>query len=87
LAFDRRGHLYYGFNGGHDEYFVRELNVQNGERLRAIDLRPSWSFSSVATDDHNILYVNTKSFVGGDVKLFKPGETKPYVEIKDPLTR
>ena len=85
LAFDTRGHLYYGMNAGHDEYFVRELNVQTGERLRAIDLRPSWSFSSVATDDHNVLYVNTKSFVGGDVELFRPGDGKPYLKIKDPL--
>ena len=73
-------------NAGHDEYFVRELNVQSGERLRAIDLRPSWSFSSVATDDHNVLYVNTKSFVGGDVEPFRPGDGKPYLKIKDPLT-
>src|SRR5581483_8504265 len=69
LAFDKRGHLYYGMNAGHDEYFVREVNVQTGERVRAIDLRPSWQFSSVATDDHNVLYVNTKSFIGGDVEL------------------
>jgi len=86
LAFDTRGHLYYGMNAGHDEYFVREVNVQSGERLRAIDLRPSWSFSSVATDDQNVLYVNTKSFVGGDVELFRPGDGKPYLKIKDPLT-
>ena len=86
LAFDRRAHLYYGFNAGHDEYFVREVNAQSGTRVRSIDLRPSWSFGSVATDDENVLYVNTKSFVGGDVKLFKPGETKPYLEIKDPAS-
>ena len=86
LAFDTRGHLYYGMNAGHDEYFVREVNVQSGQRLRAIDLRPSWSFSSVATDDHNVLYVNTKSFIGGDVELFRPGDGKPYLKIKDPLT-
>ena len=86
LAFDRRAHLYYGFNAGHDEYFVREVNAENGARVRSIDLKPSWSFGSVATDDENVLYVNTKSFVGGDVKLFKPGETKPYLEIKDPAS-
>ncbi len=85
LAFDTRGHLYYGMNAGHNEYFVREVNVQSGKRLRSIDLRPSWSFSSVATDDHNVLYVNTKSLVGGDVELFRPEDGKPYLKIKDPL--
>lgn len=85
LAFDRRGHLYIGIVHP-NEYFVRELNVQNGQKLRFLTLKPSWSFSSVATDDHNVLYVNTKSFIGGDVKLFRPEDAdKPYLEIKDPL--
>ncbi|MGA8574459.1 MAG: hypothetical protein WB609_02075 [Candidatus Cybelea sp.] len=86
LAFARQDRLFYGMNGGHDEFFVREVNVASGERVRSIDLRPSWFASSVATDDHNVLYVNTKSLVGGDVKLFQPGDLKPYLEIKDPLT-
>lgn len=86
LAFDKRGHLYYGMNAGHDEFFVREIDVGSGQRVRSLDLRPSWSFSSVATDDHNVLYVNTKSFVGGDVELFRPEDDKPYLKIKDPLT-
>lgn len=77
LAFARRDRLFYGANGGHDEFFVRELNVASGERVRSIDLRPSWYASSVATDDNNVLYVNTKSFVGGDVKLFQPGDRSP----------
>lgn len=86
LTFDRRGHLYIGIVGG-DEYFVRELNAQSGERLRFLTLKPSWGFSSIATDDHNVLYVNTKALVGGDVKLFRPEDSdKPYLEIKDPLT-
>ena len=85
LAFSKRNRVFYGFNGGHNEYFVRELNVESGKPVRSIDLRPSWDFSSVATDDHNVLYVNTKSFIGGDVKLFRPGDLTPDKEIKDPL--
>ncbi|HYL27961.1 MAG TPA: hypothetical protein VEW74_09020, partial [Candidatus Nitrosotalea sp.] len=84
LAFARHDRLFYGING-QDEYFVREVNVENGERIRSIDLKPSWFASSVGTDDYNVLYVNTKSLVGGDVKLFQPGHEKPYLEIKDPL--
>lgn len=92
LAFDRRGNLYVGVNdtrsGG--EYHVIELNVQSAEIVRHLQL-PQWPNSSVATDDHNDLYVNTKSFVGGDIKIFSDNiaETKPYLEIKDhhtPLT-
>jgi len=30
----------------------------------------------LATDDENVLYVNTKSLVDGDVKRYRPGETK-----------
>ena len=85
LAFDTRGSLYIGFL--HGDYFVREVNVQSGERIRLIDLKQGWSSSSVATDDHNVLYVNTKAFIGGDIKLFRPEDRdKPYLEIKDPLT-
>ena len=73
-------------NAGHNEYFVREVNVQSGDRLRSIDLRPSFSFSSVATDDHNVLYVNTKSLIGGDVELFRPEDRTAYLKISDPLT-
>jgi DNA-binding beta-propeller fold protein YncE len=73
-------------NAGHNEYFVREVNVQSGARVRSIDLRPSFNFSSVATDDHNVLYVNTKSLVGGDVELFRPEDRAPYLKIKDLLT-
>lgn len=86
LAFDRRGHLYVGIVN-HDEYFVREMDARDGKRLRLITLKPGWDHSSVATDDHNVLYVNTKSFIGGDIKLFRPEDVdKPYLEIKDPLT-
>ncbi len=85
LSFAGRNRVFYGINGS-DEYFVREVNVETGKPARSIDLRPAWGFSSVATDDHNVLYVNTKSLVGGDVKLFEPGDRAPYREIKDPLT-
>ncbi|MGA8533907.1 MAG: WD40 repeat domain-containing protein [Candidatus Tumulicola sp.] len=92
LAFDRRGHLYVGINdtslGG--SYNVVEVNVQSLETIREIRDLPQWSHSSVATDDQNNLYVNTKAFIGGDVRIFRPDtETKPYIEIKDhhsPLT-
>ncbi len=85
LAFDRRRHLYIGFN--HENYFVRDVDVQTGDRARLIELQPGWNQSSVATDSNNVLYVNTKSTVGGDVKLFRTEDTgKPYLEIKDPLT-
>src|SRR5690348_10300422 len=71
LAFDRRGHLYIGFNdtssGG--KYNVVEVNVQSGEVVREIRV-PQWSDSSVATDDQDNLYVNTKSFIGGNVEIF-----------------
>ena len=86
LAFDRRRHLYIGFN--HENYFVRDVDVQTGDRARLIELQPGWNQSSVATDSNNVLYVNTKSTVGGNVKLFRPEDAgKPYLEIKDPLPR
>lgn len=86
LAFDRRGHLYIGLNNptGNGKYEVIEVNVQNRKLVREITDLPSWSHSSVATDDENVLYVNTKAFVGGDVKLYRPEDTKPWREIKDP---
>ena len=89
--FDRRRHLYIGYNdvsaGG--QYQVLEVNLPNFAVVRTIRV-PQWSNSSVAIDDQNELYVNTKSFVGGDVKIFRDNsETKPYLEIKNaasPLT-
>jgi WD40 repeat protein len=84
-AFDRRGRLFIGLNdpsaGG--KYEVLEFNVQTLKLVREITNLPSWSRSSVATDDENVLYVNTKSLIGGDIKLYRPGETKPSIEIKD----
>jgi hypothetical protein len=86
LAFDRRGHLYVGLDNpsGNGKYEVLEVNAQSGKLIREITDLPSWSHSSVATDDENVLYVNTKAFAGGDVKLYRPGDTKPWREIKDP---
>jgi hypothetical protein len=82
-AFDRRGHLYVGINDPDAKYEVLELNAESGRLIREITNLPPWPRSSVATDDENFLYVNTKAFVGGDVKLFRPGDTKPWLEIKD----
>jgi hypothetical protein len=84
LAFDRRRHLYIGFN--HGDYFVRDVDLQTGDRARLIDLQPGWNNGSVAVDSENVLYVNTKSSIGGDVKLFRTTDVKPYLEIKDALT-
>lgn len=86
LAFDRRGHLYVGLDNpsGNGKYEVLEVNVQSRKLIREITDLPSWSHSSVATDDENVLYVNTKAFAGGDVKLYRQGDTKPWREIKDP---
>ncbi len=92
LAFDRRGHLYIGVNdtSGSGEYAVIEIDVQSLNVVREIHGLPLWPNSSVAVDDQNYLYVNTKSFIGGDVKIYRPNaETKPAIEIKDhhtPLT-
>jgi DNA-binding beta-propeller fold protein YncE len=85
LAFDRQGHLFAGFNdtssGG--EYHVVEVDLRTGEVVRRI-LVPQWGSSSVATDDQSNVYVNTKSFVGGIVQIFRANtDTKPYIEIKD----
>lgn len=47
------------------------MNVQSRKLVREITGLPSWSHSSVATDDENVLYVNTRrlpaatsSFIG-----------------------
>ncbi len=91
LAFDRRGHLYVGYNdssaGG--RYEVDDIDAKSWTLTRTIKF-PQWPNSSVATDDHDNLYVNTKAFIGGDIEIFRNNaETKPYIRIKDhhsPLT-
>ena len=84
IQFDTRGNLYLGFI--HDIYFVREYSVESGQSVRLIELEDGNASSSIAIDDQNVLYVNTKSFIGGDIKLFRPEDRdKPYIEIKDPL--
>lgn len=88
VAFDHRGHVYVGVNdtssgGG---YHVVEVDLQTFHVIRDIRGMPSWAHSSIAIDKHNVLYVNTKAFVGGDIKMFRRGETKPSLEIKDPLS-
>ena len=91
LAFDRRGHLYIGINnaasGG--SYHIVDVEVQKLDIVREIRV-PQWENSSVAVDDRDNLYVNTKAFVGGDIKIYRDNkETSPYIEIKDhhsPLT-
>lgn len=85
LAFDRRSHLYIGYSdtssGG--RYEVDEIDVQRWALVRELHF-PQWSYTSIATDDHDNLYVNTKSLVGGDIKIFRNNtETKPYIEIRD----
>lgn len=84
LAFDRRGHLYIGMHdtkGG--KYYILEVDIHNWAVVRDIVV-PGWAFSSVATDDENYLYVNTKVAVGGDIDIFRDNrETKPYLQIKD----
>ena len=85
LAFDRRGHLYIGMHdtsqGG--KYYILEVDIHNWVVVRDIVVS-GWSFSSVATDNENYLYVNTKAAVGGDIDIFRDNrETKPYLEIKD----
>lgn len=84
LAFDRRGHLYVGVNdtsrGGH--YHAVEFNLRDFTVVRDISV-PQWSRSSVAIDGDNVLYVNTKALVGGDIKIFSRGERTPSLEIKD----
>ena len=91
VAFDRRGHLYVGYNdtssGG--RYEVDDIDIQRWTLTRTIRV-PRWTHSSVATDDHDNVYVNSKAFVGGDIDIFRSNtETKPYIQIKDhhsPLT-
>jgi DNA-binding beta-propeller fold protein YncE len=91
LAFDRRGHLYVGINDTSRDgrYHVVEFNLRDWVVVREIRDIPQWPHSSVAIDDQNVLYVNAKAFIGGDVKLFRRGDLKPWLEIKDhrsPLT-
>jgi sugar lactone lactonase YvrE len=88
IAFDRRGHIYIGINntargGG---YEVEEFDVQSLRHIRDIRGLPSWPHSSIAIDDNNVLYVNTKAFVGGDIKMFRRGEREPSLVIKDALS-
>lgn len=88
LAFDRRGHLYIGYNdtAGDGAYEVVEANVRNLDIVRTIRGLPRWDRSSVAVDSADYLYVNTKSLVGGDIKIYRPNlETNPAIEIKSIL--
>ena len=88
LAFDHRGHLYIGYNdtAGGGAYEVVEVNARNLDIVRTIGGLPRWDHSSVAVDNADYLYVNTKSFVGGDIKIYRPNsETKPAIEIKSIL--
>ncbi len=88
LAFDRRGHLYIGVNdtSSPGAYRVLEVNVRDFKVAREIDGLRQWNRGSVGTDDENNLYVATKAFIGGDIKIYRPNrETRPYIEIKDPL--
>ncbi|HEX3456406.1 MAG TPA: hypothetical protein VHR97_00480, partial [Candidatus Baltobacteraceae bacterium] len=70
ITFDHRGHLYVGVNDTNfpGKYTVSEFKVSNLERIREITDLPGWNRSSVVTDDQNYLYVNTKAFLGGDIK-------------------
>lgn len=87
LAFDRREHLYIGINNtAANHYEVLEINLPAFKVQRDIHVKPSWSDSSVVVDEQNVLYVNTKAFIGGDVKMFRRGEREPSLEIKDPLS-
>ena len=88
LAFDRRGHIYIGVNdtSSPGAYRVLEVNVRDFKVAREIDGLRQWNRGSVGTDDQSNLYVATKAFVGGDIKIFRPDRgTRPYIEIKDPL--
>lgn len=85
LAFDGKGHLYVGFNntefGG--KYGVVEVNLHSSDVVREMHVA-QWSQSSVATDDHDNLYLNNKALVGGDINIYGNNkDTKPYVRIKN----
>lgn len=85
LAFDRRGHLYIGTHdtspGG--KYLILEVDLHSFTVVRHIVV-PGWSRSSVAIDDENYLYVNTKATIGGDIEIFRNNrDTQPYLRIKD----
>ena len=65
------------------KYLVLEVDIHNWTVVRHIVV-PGWSFSTVATDNENYLYVNIKAAIGGDIDIFRNNlETKPYLEIKD----
>ncbi len=88
LAFDRRGSIYIGVNdtSSNGAYRVLEVNLRDFKVAREIDGLRQWDRGSVGIDDQNNLYVATKAFIGGDIKIFRPNrETRPYIEIKDPL--
>lgn len=88
LAFDRRGHIYIGVNDTSPKgaYRVLEVNLRDFKVAREIDGLRQWDRGSIGTDDQSNLYVATKAFIGGDIKIFRPNrETRPYIEIKDPL--
>lgn len=85
VAFDARGHLYVGFNntefGG--SYRVVEVNLHNSDVIRDIRVA-QWPHGSVATDDHDNLYLNNKAFIGGDINMYgNNNNTKPYARIKN----
>jgi DNA-binding beta-propeller fold protein YncE len=87
LAFDTRQHLYIGINDtGANRYEIQEIDLPKFSLHRDIHVTPSWPHSSVAVDPNDVLYVNTKAFVGGNIKMFKRGEREPSLEIKEPLS-
>lgn len=85
VAFDGRGHLYIGFNNTASvgSYRVVEVNLHTSDVVREIKVA-KWPLSSVATDDHDNLYLNNKAFIGGDVNLYGSNkDTQPYARIKN----
>ena len=85
VAFDGKGHLYVGFNNTEfaGAYGVVEVNLQNSDVLREIRVA-QWPLGSVATDDHDNLYLANKALIGGDVNLYGNNkDTKPYARIKN----
>ena len=87
LAFDGRQHLYIGINDtGANRYAIREIDLPKFKlhreftsRRRGRTVRSPWMRTTC-------LYVNTKAFVGGNIKMFKRGEREPSLEIKEPLS-
>jgi hypothetical protein len=85
LAFDGKGNLYVGFNNTEfaGTYGVVEVNLHNSDVIRELHVA-QWPQSSVATDDHDNLYLNNKAFVGGDINMYgNNNDTKPYARIKN----